>query len=89
MNMVTYLCKLAGVSRSGYYEWLKAAKTRKNRHKQDEEDILLIKEIFFKKGERVGALQIKMRLENEKQVIINHKKIRRLMKEKVWDSYKS
>ena len=86
--MVTYLCELAGVSRSGYYEWFKAAKTRKNRYKQDEEDIALIKEIFFKKREKVGALQIKMLLENDKQVIMNHKKIRRLMK-KYGTCYKS
>ena len=78
--MVTYLCDLAGVSRNGYYEWLKASKTREDRYKQDEEDIALIKEIFYKKGEKVGALQIKMILENDKQIIMNHKKIRRLMR---------
>lgn len=79
--MITYLCDLAGVSRSGYYEWLKASKTRKDRYKQDEEDIARIIEIFYKKSEKVGALQIKMILENDKQIIMNHKKIRRLMKE--------
>ena len=78
--MVTYLCDLACVSRSGYYEWLKSTNLRKNRYKQDEEDIALLKEIFYKKGEKVGALQIKMILENDKLVIMNHKKIRRLMK---------
>lgn len=78
--MVTYLCSLAGVSRSGYYEWLRATNTRQSRHKQDEEDIVLIKEIFYKKKEKVGALQIKMFLENDKNLVMNHKKIRRLMK---------
>lgn len=78
--MVTYLCDLAGVSRSGYYEWLKASETRKSRHEQDEKDIALIKEIFYKKKEKVGALQIKMFLENDKNVVMNHKKIRRLMR---------
>ena len=61
--MVTYLCDLACVSRSGYYEWLKSTNLRKNRYKQDEEDIALLKEIFYKKGEKIGALQIKMILE--------------------------
>lgn len=78
--MVTYLCDLAGVSRSGYYEWLKASDYRKSRHEKDEEDIALIKDIFYKKKEKVGALQIKMFLEKDKKVIMNHKKIRRLMK---------
>ena len=78
--MVTYFCELAGVSRSGYYEWLKASKNRKDRLKQDEEDVALIKDFFYKKRGKVGALQIKMYLENVKKVIMNHKKIRRLMK---------
>lgn len=78
--MVTYLCGLAGVSRSGYYEWLKAEETRKSCHEQDEKDITLIKGIFYKKSEKVGALQIKMFLEKDKNVTMNHKKIRRLMK---------
>jgi putative transposase len=78
--MVTYLCDLAGVSRSGYYEWLKASETRESRLEQDEADIALIKEIFNRKNEKVGALQIKMFLENNKNIVMNHKKIRRLMR---------
>jgi putative transposase len=78
--MVTYLCVLAGVSRGGYYEWLKASETRESRLKQDEDDVALIKEFFYKKNEKVGALSIKMFLEKDKQVIMNHKKIRRLMR---------
>jgi putative transposase len=78
--MVTYLCDLAGVSRSGYYEWLKASEIRESRLEQDEADIALIKEIFNQKNEKVGALQIKMFLENDKNVVMNHKKIRRLMR---------
>jgi len=77
--MVNYLCDLARVSRSGYYVWLKAAGIRKSRLEQDEKDILLLKEIFYKKNQKVGALQIKMFLENDKKIVMNHKKIRRLM----------
>ncbi|MBM4765365.1 IS3 family transposase [Bacillus sp. B15-48] len=40
----------------------------------------LIKWLFDEKKEKVGALQIKMILENDYFVIMNHKKIRRLMK---------
>ncbi|RRN70365.1 hypothetical protein EI200_14555 [Peribacillus simplex] len=47
---VSYLCKLAGVSRSGYYDWLKAAPTRKLREEQDDLDIKLIKIYSSVKG---------------------------------------
>jgi putative transposase len=77
---VNYLCLLAGVSRSGYYAWLKSASTRQQREESDELDIELIQIIFQENNEKVGALQIKMILENEYGIIMNHKKIRRLMK---------
>jgi transposase InsO family protein len=77
--MVSYLCELASVSRSGYYAWLAAVEIRQGRLDQDEKDIILLKEIFYKKNQKVGALQIKMYLENDKNVVMNHKKIRRLM----------
>lgn len=76
---VSYLCKLAGVSRSGYYDWLKAAPLRALREEQDELDIELIRGIFMSKQEKVGALQIKMIMENDYSAQMNHKKIRRLM----------
>jgi len=76
---VSYLCELAGVSRSGYYDWLKAAPIRAQRDEQDELDIELIQEIFISKREKVGALQIKMIMENDYSAVMNHKKIRRLM----------
>ncbi|KKK34452.1 transposase [Mesobacillus campisalis] len=78
--MVTYLCKMAGVSRSGYYTWIKADHKRAERLENDWKDYELIKEIFdYKKG-RAGTLVIKMILENDKNVIMNHKKIRRIMR---------
>ncbi len=77
---VSYLCELAGVSRSGYYAWLKAATIRQRKDEQDELDVKLIRFIFQQKKEKVGALQIKMILENDYFIIMNHKKIRRLMR---------
>ena len=76
--MVSYLCDLAGVSKSGYYEWLSATGDRQEREEQDEQDIILIKKIFNKKNQKVGALQVKMFLENDQKIVMNHKKIRRL-----------
>ncbi|MCS0674486.1 IS3 family transposase [Cytobacillus firmus] len=75
----SYLCELTGVSRSGYYDWLKAAQLRAQSDKQDELDIELIREVFKSKKELVGALQIKMIMENDYSSVMNHKKIRRLM----------
>jgi putative transposase len=77
---LSFLCKLAGVSRSGYYAWLEAATTRQRKDEQDEMDIKHIKSIFQQKKEKVGALQIKMILENDYFIVMNHKKIRRLMR---------
>jgi len=67
------------VRRSGYYAWLKASEKRQYRDQMDEKDIELIQYIFKQKNEKVGAQQIKMILENDYLVIMNHKKIRRLM----------
>ena len=50
--MVSYLW-LAGVSRSGYYAWLKAAENEKDRLKQEEKDVRLIK-IVYRCRRKVG-----------------------------------
>ncbi|GEN55440.1 transposase [Halobacillus faecis] len=78
--MVSYLCEFTGVSRSGYYAWIKSESKRQVRNEKDEKDIQIIQVIFTQNQEKVGALQIKMLLENDYGVIMNHKKIRRLMK---------
>jgi putative transposase len=76
------LCKTAGVSRSGYYNYfsLKSQKLRDQRTKEDEK----IKEIVLKaynfKGRKKGARQIKMTLEGQYDIIYNLKRIRRIMK---------
>ncbi|MGG3866155.1 IS3 family transposase, partial [Brevibacillus laterosporus] len=50
------------------------------REDADEHDIKLIKKHFDALHGKAGALVIKMRLERESGVIMNHKKIRRLMR---------
>ncbi|MBA9024783.1 IS30 family transposase [Peribacillus huizhouensis] len=77
---VSFLCGLAGVSRSGYYAWLKAVSIRQRKDEEDQKDIKLIQYIFNQKKQKVGALQIKMILENDYFVVMNHKKIRRLIR---------
>jgi len=39
---VSAMCEIAGVSRSGYYAWLKAASVREEREEQDRKDFELI-----------------------------------------------
>jgi putative transposase len=80
-RMVTYLCKMAGVSRSGYYAWINAESVRAVRQENDLKDYELIKKIFDNKNGKAGALVIKMILENIYFVVMNHKKIRRIMSE--------
>jgi transposase InsO family protein len=80
--MVTYLCHLVGVSRSGYYNYIsiKSQERRKKLNEKDEISLnLILKAIRFKKRNK-GARQIKMTLEGQFKVIYNLKRIRRIMK---------
>jgi transposase InsO family protein len=70
---------VADVSHSGYYRWLSCADGRVEKEKADYEQHLLIKDIFLKKNRRAGWRVIRMSLERQ-SIIMNPKKIRRLMK---------
>ena len=72
---ISLLCKIAGVSKSGYYKWWKNADKIK-----DEFDVLLIAEIFFKSKQKAGFRTIKMKLLTDYGIIMNHKKIIRIMR---------
>lgn len=76
---VSGLCKLAGVSRSGYYSWLNNADKRKQREENDYLDFQIILEAYKYRGYAKGARSIYMRLLHEDKRM-NLKKIRRLMK---------
>lgn len=76
---VSYLCTVAGVSRSGYYRWLSCAPGRLQREKADYDQHLRIKDIFQKRNRKAGWRVIKMHLERQ-AIVMNHKKIRRLMR---------
>ena len=74
------LCATAGVSRSGYYAWLKAAPTRETQELQDRRDFDLILAAYKTRGYTKGAKGIYMALIHmDPPVIMNLKKIRRLM----------
>ena len=78
---ISMMCETAGVSRSGYYAWLKAAPGREAREEQDRADFDLILEAYKSRGYTKGARGIYMCLiHRNPPVIMNLKKIRRLMK---------
>lgn len=80
--MVSYLCEIAGVSRSGYYNYF-SSQSSKQREKQGAEDEIvkgIILKAFHFKGRKKGAKQIKMVLEGQYGIIFNLKRIRRIMK---------
>jgi transposase InsO family protein len=72
------MCSIAGVSRSGYYNWLSSSAKRAERAARDYEDFQLILEAFKFRGYDKGVRGIYMRLLHM-GIRINHKKIRRLM----------
>lgn len=77
---VLEMCQIAGVSRSGYYAWLKAAHKREAQEEKDRQDFDLILEAYKHRGYDKGARGIYMRLLHKTPpVLMNVKKIRRLM----------
>ncbi|MDR4945726.1 IS3 family transposase [Neobacillus cucumis] len=78
-GMTRYFCELIGVSRSGYYSYLKAADSRFEREQKDLEAKDLIMKAFNRRGYKKGSRSIKMILNNEYDLEISRKKIQRIM----------
>lgn len=76
---VTELCQIAGVSRSGYYNWVKSAKKRQEKDEKDHKDFELILEAYKFRGYNKGIRSIHMRLLHM-GIVMNPKKIQRLMR---------
>jgi transposase InsO family protein len=78
---ITWLCEIAGVSRGGYYKWLAAEQHRVQIDEKDKEDFKQIVAAYRYRGYDKGAAGIHMRLLHlNPPVLMNHKKIRRLMR---------
>jgi transposase InsO family protein len=73
-NTVTDLCKLFGVSRSGYYAFVK-----RKVNDPDEFFKTLIMKVYMKYDGKYGYRQIQMHLLQDHQELVNHKKVLRLM----------
>ena len=80
--MVSYLCIVAKVSRSGYYNYF-SSKSQDYRSLRDKDDELIrdnILRAYNFKGRKKGARQIKMTLGGRFGIVYNLKRIRRVMK---------
>ena len=77
------MCEIAGVSRSGFYSYIKNKKNRDSyynrKEEQDRRDFDLILEAYIYKGYDKGSRSIQMRLLHM-GIKMNRKKIIRLMK---------
>jgi len=81
LQNVKELCNIAGVSRSGYYNWLASADKRAEKEARDKADFQLILEAYHFRGYDKGIRGIHMRLLHmDPPVLMNTKKIQRLMR---------
>ncbi|MBR1386043.1 MAG: IS3 family transposase [Bacilli bacterium] len=81
MLSLKMLCEIANVSRSGYYNWVASKENRNLKEEQDRKDFEIILIAYNYKGYNKGARGIYMRLLHmDPPIIMNVKKIRRLMK---------
>lgn len=79
-NVVSYLCKSAGVSRSGYYNYLACEGKRIEREAADLEARDNILKAFNYRGYKKGSRSIKMQLQDKHDICYNRKKIMRIMR---------
>ncbi|MEG2290857.1 MAG: IS3 family transposase [Clostridium sp.] len=75
---ISWLCEMAGVSRSGYYNWLKSKDKRNNKEIKDVADFELILKAYQFRGYDKGRRGIYMRFLHM-GICMNQKKISRLM----------
>lgn len=71
---------MAGVSRSGYYDWLRNTEKLAIRAEQDHQDYLLLKSIYDAKRGKAGYRELYMAVADLTGMPMNHKKILRLMR---------
>lgn len=76
---ITWLCEIAYVSRSGYYNWLKCEGAREKREAKDKEDFDKILKVYNHRKKAKGSRSIQMALLHS-GTVMNRKKIQRLMR---------
>ena len=75
---VTILCEIAGISRAAYYKWLHKDKSKNEL--QNEKISEFICEAYAEKDGILGYRQMTIKLRREQKLIINYKRIYRLMR---------
>jgi putative transposase len=75
------LCKMAGVSRSGYYNWVNRQKHPSQKQLEDEQLKKKIEECHKKLKGIYGYRRVKGWLKRVYKLNINHKRVHRLMRE--------
>ena len=80
--MLSYLCEVMDVSRSGFYNYFNEKSVQKRAVKDDSDEVVknIILKAYYFRGRKKGARQIKMTLQNQYQITYNLKRIRRIMK---------
>ena len=79
-GMTKQLCKISNVSTSGFYRFLNTQTHRNTKENKDLKSRDIILKAFNHRGYKKGSRSIKMTLENEFGVIMNRKKIQRIMR---------
>ncbi|GAA1946200.1 IS3 family transposase [Kitasatospora viridis] len=78
---VQRLCRVLGVSASGFYRWIAAAAARAARRAADEETAARIEEIHEESNGAYGVPRVTREL-RERHGVVNHKRVARLMRER-------
>ncbi|MBT2732258.1 IS3 family transposase [Carnobacterium sp. ISL-102] len=73
-------CKALGVSRSGYYNYVKGLGSRSARDEEDQVWRTQIEKVYDYRGYEKGSRSIVMHFKNSLGIIVNRKKVQRLMR---------
>ena len=79
-GMTKQLCKISNISTSGFYKFLNTQTYRNTKKDNDLKSRDIILKAFNHRGYKKGSRSIKMTLENKFGVIMNRKKIQRIMR---------
>ncbi|MEJ9150535.1 IS3 family transposase [Bacillus smithii] len=72
-SSIQQLCEIAGVSRSGYYKWVKRQERPSQKHLEDEQLKKKIKECHEERKGIYGYRRVKVWLKRKYKLDINHK----------------
>ena len=77
---ISAACEALEVSRRGYYDWIEAIPKRQEREEADIEAKTQVEKAFRSHGAKKGSREIVDSLQREQGVVMNRKKVQRLMR---------